>query len=73
MLGSDACGSFNYCCHCNKSVENPCENALNTFNNPDAQVKEEKVAKKSTCKTAEKKTTKSTTSKTTKTTKKSTK
>ena len=78
LLGCDACGSFNYCVHCNKSIENPCEVALNTMNNPVAQV-ETKPAKKTTCKktaTAEKKTTtKKATTKTTatKTTKKSTK
>ena len=73
LLGADACGSFNYCCHCNKAIENPCENALNILNNP--EVANEKPVKKTACKTAEKKTTtkKTTTSKSTKTTKKSTK
>ncbi|MBE5758310.1 MAG: hypothetical protein E7345_05270 [Clostridiales bacterium] len=74
LLGCDACGSFNYCAHCNKEIENPCETALNVFNG-DVKV-EEKPAKKTTCKktTTEKKTTtKKTTAKASKTTKKSTK
>ena len=75
-LGIDACGSFNYCVHCNKNIENPCENALNRLNNP--EIVEVKPAKKSTCKkasksTTTKKTTTKSTSKSTKTTKKSTK
>ena len=48
-LGIDACGSFNYCVHCNKNIENPCENALNRLNNPEIIV-EEKPAKKTACK-----------------------
>lgn len=75
LLGNDACGSFNYCVHCNKNIENPCENALNCLNNP--QQTTEEPAKKTACKTkaatTKKTTTKSTATKTTKTTKKSTK
>ncbi len=26
-LGADACGTFDYCAKCNKSLENPCEKA----------------------------------------------
>ena len=75
LLGTDACGSFNYCTFCNKNIENPCENALNCLNNPEATVVVEKPAKKTACKTTEKTTTKKTTKKSTssKTTKKSTK
>ena len=80
LLGTDACGSFNYCAHCNKGIENPCENALNCLNNPQ-QATTEEPAKKTACKTkaasTKKTTTKSTatksatkTTKTTKTTKK---
>lgn len=80
LLGNDACGSFNYCVHCNKSIENPCENALNILNG-ETPATEAKPAKAKTCKTktAEKTTKKTTTkstktaSKTTKSTKKSTK
>ena len=32
VLGYDACGSFAYCCKCDKSLENPCEHALKKFN-----------------------------------------
>ena len=76
LLGKDACGSFNYCVHCDKNNENPCEVALNNMNNP---APAPKATKKTTCKTksaCEKTTTKKTTTKstkTTKTTKKSTK
>lgn len=33
MLGFDACGSFDYCKCCDKSLENPCEMAHNKFYN----------------------------------------
>lgn len=29
--GFDACGSFDYCVKCDKSLENPCEKALKAF------------------------------------------
>ena len=38
-LGCDPCGTFAYCKHCNKSEENPCENALNRYKNIDKKKK----------------------------------
>ncbi len=31
-MGTDACGSFDYCAKCDKSAENPCEKAYKAFN-----------------------------------------
>ncbi len=44
-MGADACGSFDYCVKCDKSLENPCEKAFNAFN-------KKPVAKKATAKKA---------------------
>ena len=30
-LGFDPCGTFEYCCKCNKQEENPCEKALKRY------------------------------------------
>ncbi len=43
-LGSDACGSFDYCAKCDKSKENPCDKAFTAFNKKPA-VKKAPVAK----------------------------
>ena len=51
-LGSDACGSFDYCVKCNKELENPCDKAYKKFN---AKPKADKAPAK---KPAAKKTTK---------------
>lgn len=51
-LGSDACGSFDYCVKCNKELENPCDKAYKKFH---AKPKAEKEPAK---KPAAKKTTK---------------
>lgn len=70
-IGQDACGTFDYCAYCNKSLENPCDLAYSKL----GSVAEVKVAKKSTAeKTTKKSTAKKTTKKTTKkpTTKKTT-
>ena len=31
-LGKDACGSFDYCAHCDKTLENPCDKAYKKLN-----------------------------------------
>ena len=31
-LGKDACGTFDYCVKCDKSLENPCDKAFKKFN-----------------------------------------
>ncbi len=41
-IGADACGSFDYCAKCNKSLENPCDKAYKAFNKKPA-VKKEKA------------------------------
>ena len=62
-LGFDACGSFNYCAHCDKNRENPCETAYNQMNETTV-VEVEKPAKKTAAKkTTTKKTTKKSTTK----------
>ena len=35
LLGTDACGTFDYCKMCEKSKDNPCECAFNKFYNVD--------------------------------------
>lgn len=77
-LGFDACGSFDYCHHCDKSNENPCEMAYNRFSGVEVKIEEPVVektpAKKSTCTKSASKSTSKTTKSTSKksTTKKST-
>lgn len=31
--GADACGTFDFCEKCDKTVENPCDKAYTSFNN----------------------------------------
>ena len=76
-LGFDACGSFDYCHHCDKANENPCEMAYNRFSGKEIIVEEPKVekapAKRSTCtKSASNTTSQSTKSTSKKSTKKTT-
>lgn len=54
-MGADACGTFDYCEKCDKSVENPCDKAFKAFN-------KKTVSKKNTAKTTVKKTVKKQTS-----------
>ncbi len=44
-LGTDACGSFDYCAKCDKEKENPCEKAYNAFNKKPAAKKTTTVKK----------------------------
>ena len=53
-LGADACGTFDYCAHCDKSLENPCDLAYSKLNVA-SEVKD--VKKTVTKKTATKKST----------------
>ena len=82
MLGMDACGTFDYCAHCDKNKENPCEEAFNlTYAEKKVETTKapaKKTATKSTTtkkSTAKKTTTKKSTTKksTSKTTTKKTK
>lgn len=47
-MGSDACGSFDYCAKCDKSKENPCDKAYVAFNKKPATAK--KTTRKSCAK-----------------------
>ena len=38
-IGADACGSFDYCAKCDKTLENPCDKAYQTFNKKPAAKK----------------------------------
>jgi len=61
LLGLDACGTFDYCKHCDKALENPCDSAYSKLNTP---VVVEEAPKATTKKTTTKKaTTKKTTTK----------
>ena len=73
LLGLDACGTFDYCKHCDKAMENPCDNAYTKLSTPVVEEVEPKkpatkkaTAKKTTTKktTAKKETAKKTTKKT---------
>ncbi len=66
-LGVDACGTFDFCVKCDKSKENPCDEAYKAFNKKPAAKKPaakkeatvaKPAAKKSAVKTATKKTAK---------------
>lgn len=45
-MGADACGTFDYCAHCDKNLNNPCEQAFDKLNTPAKKA----VAKKATTK-----------------------
>ena len=46
-LGKDACGTFDYCVKCDKSLENPCDKAYKKFNaKPVSKPAAKKTAKK---------------------------
>ena len=47
-MGADACGTFDYCAHCDKNLNNPCEQAFDKMNVPAKKT----VAKKATTKAA---------------------
>ena len=50
-LGKDACGTFDFCAECDKSLENPCDKAFKKFNKKAAPKAEKKeCAKKACCK-----------------------
>lgn len=44
-MGQDACGTFDYCEKCDKTLENPCDKAYTKFNAKPAAKKTEKPAK----------------------------
>ena len=44
-IGCDPCGTFEYCSKCDKSEENPCENALNRFKESKRQKSKSKQSK----------------------------
>ena len=46
-LGTDACGTFDYCEKCNKDVENPCDKAYKAFHKK-ATVKKTETTVKAT-------------------------
>lgn len=50
--GKDACGSFDYCEKCDKSLENPCDKAYSKFNKPAPKKKAAKPAKEEVAKPA---------------------
>lgn len=62
-MNADACGTFDYCEKCDKTLENPCDKAYKKFNKKPAAKKTtaKEVAatacteKKSACKTTKKK------------------
>ncbi len=45
-IGADACGTFDYCAKCDKSLENPCDKAYKAFNAKPAAKKAVKPAAK---------------------------
>ena len=38
-MGADACGTFDYCVNCDKSLENPCDKAFKATNKKPAKKK----------------------------------
>lgn len=44
-LGYDACGTFDYCEKCDKSLDNPCDKALKSFKAAAAENKPTKAKK----------------------------
>lgn len=55
-LGQDACGTFEYCVKCNKTLENPCDKAYKKFHaKPAAKASAEKEKKTVAKKTVKKK------------------
>ncbi len=63
QMNADACGTFDYCEKCDKTLENPCDKAYKKFNKKPAAKKSTAkevaatacVEKKPACKTAKKK------------------
>ena len=57
-MGVDACGTFDYCAVCDKSLENPCDKAYTKFNKKaaDKPAVKKTVAKKPAAKPVAKKT-----------------
>ena len=46
-MGADACGTFEYCVKCDKSLENPCDKAYKAFNGKPAAKKTASRGRKS--------------------------
>ncbi len=46
-MGGDACGSFDFCGKCDKSLENPCDKAYTAFNKPEKKASAKPVVRKS--------------------------
>ena len=44
-LGRDACGTFDFCEKCDKTLNNPCDKAYKAFNDTKKAVKTAKAAK----------------------------
>ncbi len=44
-IGADACGTFDYCAKCDKSLENPCDKAYKAFNKKPVAKKAEPAKK----------------------------
>lgn len=58
-MGQDACGTFDYCAACDKTLENPCDKAYRkTHTRPKAKKAAEPEKKPAAKKTAAKKATK---------------
>lgn len=57
-MGVDACGSFEFCPLCDKSLDNPCDKAFKKFNKKDKPQAKVVATKKPATKTATKKTAK---------------
>ncbi len=49
-MGKDACGTFDYCVKCDKSLSNPCENAFVKFGEKSATTTSKTDEKTSTLK-----------------------
>lgn len=43
-MGGDACGSFDFCGKCDKSLENPCDKAYTAFNKTEKKATVKKPA-----------------------------
>lgn len=51
-IGADACGTFDYCAACDKTLENPCDKAYTKFNKPAVKVAKKTPTKKADVKPA---------------------
>ncbi len=48
-MGEDACGTFDYCAECDKTLENPCDKAYRKFHAGKKASKEEPAAPAKKC------------------------